>query len=241
MTNVYVGNVSSRTREKDLRYKFEKYGYLTRCELRPQGFAFIEFEDSRDAKDAIRALDGYEMDGRRLSVEYAKSRGGGGGRDSRDSRPSGQDVGTGIRGGAVRGKRDNCIIVKNLAARTGWRELKDWSRGAGSVEYADIWNENGKKYGVVKFDDSKSFRNALSKLDNSKLDGEYVRICEDMGGDPEQGFRSRSPERKRADSRDNSPRRDRSPRRSRSPLREKNDRSPERQKSRDRSRSPLAR
>lgn len=241
--NLYVGNVSSRTREKDLRYKFERYGHLLRCELL-NGFAFVEFDDDRDGRDAIRALDGYELDGRRLQVEQARSRGdrdgyrGGGDRDRdrRDDRGgssrSGGGSGTGIRGGAVRGKRDHCILVKGLSERTGWQQLKDWSRqgSGGYIEYTDVWDEGGHRYGVVKFDNSKDFKTALRKLDNTKLDGEYVRVYEDQGGAVTSISRSRSPRRSR--SRDRSRSRKRSPSRSRSTGRKASS------KSKDRSRSP---
>lgn len=39
-----------------------------------KGFAFVTFDDADDAYDAMRDLDGIELDGRRISVEYAKGR-----------------------------------------------------------------------------------------------------------------------------------------------------------------------
>jgi len=235
---VPVGNISSRTRESDLRYRFEKYGHLARCELM-NGFAFVEYEDSRDARDALRAMNEYELDGRRIVVETARSRGGGSssggggdrGRGRDDDRERGlggsrEGAGTGIRGGAVRGRRDNCILVKGLGARTGWQQMKDWARegSGGFVEYTDVWTENGKRYGVVKFDSSRDFKTALRKLDNTKLDGEYVRVYEDQGG-------AASPSRSRSRRRSRSP--ERAARRSPSPAREKNTEA--RGRSRDRS------
>lgn len=43
----------SRTRERDLEYEFDRYGRIYRVDLK-NGFAFVEFEDSRDADDAVR-------------------------------------------------------------------------------------------------------------------------------------------------------------------------------------------
>lgn len=46
-----------------------------------QGFAFIEYDSSRDADDAVRQLDGTRFLGERIIVELAK-----GSRDRRDDR-----------------------------------------------------------------------------------------------------------------------------------------------------------
>eukprot|EP00276_Gloeochaete_wittrockiana_P002060 CAMPEP_0184671814 /NCGR_PEP_ID=MMETSP0308-20130426/85725_1 /TAXON_ID=38269 /ORGANISM="Gloeochaete witrockiana, Strain SAG 46.84" /LENGTH=244 /DNA_ID=CAMNT_0027119013 /DNA_START=101 /DNA_END=835 /DNA_ORIENTATION=+ len=69
-TRIYVGKVSSRTRERELEALFERYGRIYSVDLK-QGFAFVEYEDSRDADDAVRKLDGYDLDGSRLLVEYS--------------------------------------------------------------------------------------------------------------------------------------------------------------------------
>jgi len=182
-----VGNISSRVREKDMRRKFEKYGKIRRLELL-RDFAFVDYEDPDDARDAIEGLDGYDMEGRSLQVALARSKGPGGGRGSpgRDDRGRGgrigHEVGSGVRGGAVRGRRDSCVLVKNLSSKTGWQDLKDWARQCGAVEYADIWMDRGKKYGVIKFENKKDTKYAVEKLDDQYLDGRYVRVMEDTGG-----------------------------------------------------------
>ena len=60
-TKVYIGNLGSHPPstaevEKEMSY----YGKLVSVWIarRPPGFGYIEFEDPRDAKDAIRDLDG---------------------------------------------------------------------------------------------------------------------------------------------------------------------------------------
>jgi len=79
--NVYVGKISDKTRERDLQEIFEKYGKVTNISLKV-GYGFVEFDDPRDADDAVRKLDGSELDGSRLVVEH--SRGGSGSRGGRD-------------------------------------------------------------------------------------------------------------------------------------------------------------
>eukprot|EP00854_Cymbomonas_tetramitiformis_P007590 gene7590-9037_t len=70
---IYVGNLPSDIRERDLEDLFYKYGHIVEVELkmlsRPPGFAFVEFEDERDADEAVHGRDGYNLHGNRLRVE----------------------------------------------------------------------------------------------------------------------------------------------------------------------------
>ena len=45
---------------------------------KPPGFAFVEMEDSRDAEDAVRGLDGTRVCGSRVKVEMSTGGKGGG-------------------------------------------------------------------------------------------------------------------------------------------------------------------
>ena len=72
---LFVGRLNSRIHKQDLEEKFEKYGRLTRCDLKPQGYAFITYEDFRDAEDAMRELQGQEITGCRINIEWSKESG----------------------------------------------------------------------------------------------------------------------------------------------------------------------
>jgi RNA recognition motif-containing protein len=91
--SIYVGNLSYKVTEEDLRTAFAEYGKVSRVQLptdretgRPRGFAFVEMETETEEAAAIEALDGAEWMGRDLKVNKARpreerspSRGGGGG------------------------------------------------------------------------------------------------------------------------------------------------------------------
>ncbi|KAG8226488.1 hypothetical protein J437_LFUL007370 [Ladona fulva] len=85
---VYVGNLGSSASKHEIESAFGKYGPLRNVWVarNPPGFAFVEFEDPRDAEDAVRGLDGTRMCGTRVRVEMSTGRsrrgggGGGGGR-----------------------------------------------------------------------------------------------------------------------------------------------------------------
>ncbi|GAV70110.1 RRM_1 domain-containing protein, partial [Cephalotus follicularis] len=72
MRPIFVGNFEYETRQSELERLFSKYGRVERVDIK-SGFAFVYFEDERDAEDAIRALDNtpFGYDRCRLSVEWA--------------------------------------------------------------------------------------------------------------------------------------------------------------------------
>lgn len=57
---IYVGDLGSSASKQDLEDAFGYYGTLRNVWVarNPPGFAFVEFEDPRDASDAVRGLDG---------------------------------------------------------------------------------------------------------------------------------------------------------------------------------------
>ncbi|KAJ8899659.1 hypothetical protein K2173_019355 [Erythroxylum novogranatense] len=70
-TRLYVGHLGSRTRSRDLEYVFSKYGRVRDVDMK-RDYAFVEFSDPRDADDARYHLDGKDLDGSRIIVEFAK-------------------------------------------------------------------------------------------------------------------------------------------------------------------------
>ncbi|XP_075226930.1 RNA-binding protein 1-like [Lycorma delicatula] len=73
---VYVGNLGNNASKNELEDVFTKYGPLRNVWVarNPPGFAFVEFEDPRDAEDAVRGLDGTRCCGTRIVVEMSTGR-----------------------------------------------------------------------------------------------------------------------------------------------------------------------
>ncbi len=79
--NIYVGNLSYKVRENDLKEVMEEYGQVDSCKLiidrdtrKSKGFAFVEMADDDAAKKAIAELNGAELDGRTMVVKEATPR-----------------------------------------------------------------------------------------------------------------------------------------------------------------------
>jgi RNA recognition motif-containing protein len=114
---LFVGNLSYTTTEATLQSLFGQDGRtVNSVEIvkdketgRSAGFGFVEMANDNDAKAAISALHGTEIDGRRVQVDIARPR-----RPRTDSpprerfsgRPSGGGFDRGGGGGGGRGDRD---------------------------------------------------------------------------------------------------------------------------------------
>ncbi len=79
MKNIFVGNLNFGATESSIRSLFEPYGAVDRVSLitdrdtgRSRGFAFVEMADPAQANQAITALNGFQVEGRALSVNEAR-------------------------------------------------------------------------------------------------------------------------------------------------------------------------
>jgi RNA recognition motif-containing protein len=88
-TKLYVGNLSFRTTNDELKDMFSQAGTVESASIiedretgRSRGFAFVEMATPEEATAAIEMFNGKDMGGRNLTVNEAKpktDRGGGGG------------------------------------------------------------------------------------------------------------------------------------------------------------------
>ncbi|KAM4689077.1 serine/arginine-rich splicing factor 9-like [Discoglossus pictus] len=175
---IYVGNLPADVREKELEELFHRYGRIRSVELKNRGrcssspFAFIKFQDPRDAEDAVFDRNGYDFGSCRLRVEFPRhfrgSRGDGGGYGA----PRG-------RNGPPSRRSDFRVLVSGLPPSGSWQDLKDHMRKAGDVCYADVHKDG---MGIVEFIRKEDMEYALRKLDDTKFrshEGEnyYIRVC----------------------------------------------------------------
>ncbi|KAI5734427.1 hypothetical protein M8J77_006419 [Diaphorina citri] len=73
---VYIGGLGNNASKFEIEDAFTKYGPLRNIWVarNPPGFAFVEFEDPRDAEDSARGLDGTRMCGNRVRVEMSSGK-----------------------------------------------------------------------------------------------------------------------------------------------------------------------
>lgn len=99
--NIYVGNLAYSVSQEELQEAFSSYGRVNSVKIiidretgNPRGFAFVEMADNAEGQKAIEGLNGFQLQGRALSVNEARPRTPGG---------PGGFAGGGPRGGGPRG------------------------------------------------------------------------------------------------------------------------------------------
>ncbi|CAB1333533.1 unnamed protein product [Coregonus sp. 'balchen'] len=77
--SLFIRNISDESRPEELRREFGRYGPIVDVYIpldfstrRPRGFAYIQFEDVRDAEDALHNLDRKWVCGRQIEIQFAQ-------------------------------------------------------------------------------------------------------------------------------------------------------------------------
>jgi splicing factor, arginine/serine-rich 1 len=74
-SRVYIGNLPSDVQNQEIDDLFAKHGKIRSCDVKggrdgASRFAFIEYDDPRDAAEAVRAENGQEFGGGRMRVRF---------------------------------------------------------------------------------------------------------------------------------------------------------------------------
>lgn len=75
---LFIGNLPFNFEERDVSHLMERFGPLQKITIpaerfssrRNRGFCFVEFEERRDAEDAMQKYQGYAVDGRELRIDW---------------------------------------------------------------------------------------------------------------------------------------------------------------------------
>ncbi len=77
--NMYVGNLTKEVTEDDLRKLFKEYGEVKSAVIikdhfsgESRGFGFVEMQSKSEGLEALRELNGFELDGKKLVISEAR-------------------------------------------------------------------------------------------------------------------------------------------------------------------------
>ncbi len=79
--NIYVGNLSDKVTEEDLKEAFEAFGQTSSVNIikdrgsdLSRGFGFVEMPSKTEALSAISSLNGSDLKGKNLMINEARPR-----------------------------------------------------------------------------------------------------------------------------------------------------------------------
>lgn len=73
-SKLYIGNISHSVTNEQLIELFSNYGLVTGVKIiENKGFGFVEMSNQAEAEKAKEALNGYDLGGRTLKVNEARS------------------------------------------------------------------------------------------------------------------------------------------------------------------------
>ncbi|KAF5909836.1 nucleolin, partial [Clarias magur] len=154
-----VNNLAFSATEESLQNVFEKAVAIRipQNNGRPKGYAFVEFENTDDAKEAMDSCNNTDIEGRSIRLEFSQNRGEGGG-----------------RGGSGPTKT---LFVKGLSDETTDQTLRDAFEGAVAARIAtDKDTGSCKGYGFVDFDSEEDCKAAKEAMDDAEIDGNKVTL-----------------------------------------------------------------
>jgi RNA recognition motif-containing protein len=82
MTNIFIANLDFSITSDDLRTTFSQFGEVSYAHVvydnktkKSKGYGYVEMEDTNQAIQAIEALNGMDVNGRKLDVKVASPKG----------------------------------------------------------------------------------------------------------------------------------------------------------------------
>ncbi|XP_061153478.1 nucleolin isoform X2 [Syngnathus typhle] len=151
-----VNNLAFSATEETLQSMFEKAVSIRipQRDGRPKGFAFLEFDSTEDAKEAIETMNNTELEGRTMRLEFSQN-----------------------SGGRSEGGPTKTLFVKGLSEDTTDQTLKAaFDTAVGARIVTDRETGYSKCFGFVDFDNEDDCKAAKEAMDQGEIDGNSVTL-----------------------------------------------------------------
>ncbi|KAJ3099600.1 hypothetical protein HDU96_010671 [Phlyctochytrium bullatum] len=185
---LYVGNLPYSTGWQDLKDLFRNAGMVVRADIptdhqgRSKGFGTVVMNSVEEARKAVVLYNGYDLNGRRIEVREDRTHFEGARPAAvaprSDVQPS-LSTGGGISSAPLAGR---VLFVGNLPFTVQWQELKDHFRQFGTVQRADIAQDNSGRsrgYGQIVMSSVEEAQGAIKALNGTEFQGRSIEVRED--------------------------------------------------------------
>lgn len=140
-SKLFIGGLSWNTDDQALEQAFAQYGSIESVKVivdrntgRSKGFGFVSYNDKDSAQDAVDKMNGTDLDGRTIRVDFASNssrEGGNGGGFRGRSSPYGSDRRGGSSSGGYRGRGGSSYGSSRGGSGGGYRGRGGSSGGYG--------------------------------------------------------------------------------------------------------------
>ncbi|KAI5857818.1 hypothetical protein BZA05DRAFT_384946 [Tricharina praecox] len=182
--NLFVGSLSWNVDDDWLRSEFETFGELTRCTVmsdratgRSKGFGYVEYSTAASAKAAMDAMQGKELDGRTLNVDFSTPR---------PERPAQNDRAS--KFGDQRSTESDTVFVANLSFEVDEdivrNEFEKFGDIIGLRLPTDAESGQRKGFGYIQFGSIAEAKEAVEGMSGAFVNGRAIRTDFSTPRDP---------------------------------------------------------
>jgi len=177
IANLFVGSLSWNVDEDWLRREFDQFGEIIGCRVitdrdsgRSKGFGYVEFANAADAAKAHAQMNGYELDGRPLNVDFSTPR----------EKPANNSNDRANKYGDKRSAPANTLFLGNLSFDCSNEGIQEIFAEYGSITRVSLPTDRDtgalKGFGYVDFTTTEEATAALEALNGQEVEGRAIRI-----------------------------------------------------------------
>ncbi|CAG8550588.1 13903_t:CDS:2 [Acaulospora colombiana] len=174
---LFVKNLNFETDEEGLKKAFRSTPGMRSARIKMKndpknsgkklsmGFGFVEYDSLKNAKNSLKAMQGFVLDGHALQLKFSNK-----GLDQVQRKRKEDEE-------AKKKQESTKIIVKNLAFETTKKELKELFSAYGQIKTLRLpkkFDGTSRGFGFVEFLTKRDARNVMEKLSDTHLLGRHL-------------------------------------------------------------------
>jgi len=179
-TNVYIKNFANKLDDEKLRALFEKYGTILSCVVikdeqnKSRGFGFVSFENTEEAKRAVKEMNGYKMPGSHSKLTVCRAL------PKEERKAELAKLYEQFQNDKMQRYRDLNLYVAKIDESIDSNELRRNFEKYGTITGAKIMpdlNKFSQRYGFVCFEKPEDAIKAAVGMNNHILNGKRLHVA----------------------------------------------------------------